>query len=90
MEIERSFKVNNSLGLHARAAARIIELGKHFSARLYLRKEDTEVDGDGILSILSLACTKGTTVKARINGEDAEAFMEALENLFVNKFGEKL
>ncbi len=89
MEIERAFTVINSLGIHARAAARIVELGKLFNSRLYLRREGMEVEGDGILSILSLACTRGTTLHARIEGKDAKAFMEALEDLIADKFGEK-
>ncbi len=90
MEIERELKINNSLGLHARAAAKIVELGKLFSSRLYLKKEDKEVDGEAILSILSLAFTRGTVVQVRIIGEDAESFMQALEELFLNNFGEEL
>jgi phosphocarrier protein HPr len=89
MEIERAFTVINSLGIHARAAARIVELGKLFNSRLYLRREGMEVEGDGILSILSLACTRGTTIHARIEGKDAKTFMEALEKLIADKFGEK-
>lgn len=90
MEIERELKVTNSLGLHARAAVKIVELGKRFSSRLYLKKETREIDGEAILSILSLACGKGTTVRARIRGDDAESFMQALEDLFINRFGEDL
>lgn len=89
MEIERELKISNSLGLHARAAAKIVELGKLFRSNLYLKKENKEVDGEGILSILSLAGSKGTTVHAKISGEDAESFMKALEELFKNKFGEE-
>lgn len=90
MEIERELIINNSLGLHARAAAKIVELGKLFNSRLYLKKENKEVNGEGILSILTLAGTKGTIVQVRIIGEDAESFMQALEDLFMNKFGEDL
>lgn len=88
MEIERTLEIRNSLGLHARAAARVVELGKSFTSRLYLGKSDLEVDAEGVLSILSLSCPKGTRVRARIVGDDAWAFMEALERLFENRFGE--
>ena len=53
-----------------------------------LRKNEQEVDGTSILSILTLSCPKGTEIQARIVGEDSEAFMEALEELFEQKFGE--
>lgn len=88
MEIERVLEIRNSLGLHARAAARVVELGKSFNSRLYLRKNDLEVDADGVLSILSLSCPRGTRIRARIVGDDAVRFMEALERLFENRFGE--
>lgn len=81
-------EIRNFLGLHARAAARIVELGKSFDSRLYLSKNNLEVDTDGVLSILCLSCPKGTSIRARIVGEDAGAFMEALERLFENRFGE--
>lgn len=84
----KTLKVSNSLGLHARAAAKIVELVKQHDSRLYLRKDDQEVDGSSILSILTLACPKGTEVEARAEGKDSERLLEALENLFDDKFGE--
>jgi len=47
------------------------------------------VDGSSILSILTLSCPKGTEVEVKIVGEDSEAFMESLTELFSNKFGEE-
>jgi len=84
----KNFKIRNKLGLHARAAAKIVELGKHYQAELFLRKGDQEVDGSSILSILTLSCPMGTEVEARIKGEDSYDFMEALGELFDGKFGE--
>jgi len=84
----KTLKVTNSLGLHARAAAKIVELVKQHDSQLYLRKDDQEVDGSSILSILTLACPKGTEIEARAEGKDSERLLRALENLFANKFGE--
>ncbi len=91
MELTRTFKIPNELGLHARAAGKIVELGHGFCSKLFLSKDghDQEVDGSSILSILTLACPKGTGINARIVGEDAEEFMEALNDLLEQKFGEK-
>jgi 16S rRNA (cytidine1402-2'-O)-methyltransferase len=88
VESVRRLKVRNSLGLHARSAAKIVELGKQYHSRLFLRKDGEEVDGSSILSILTLACPKGTEMEARIVGEDSERFMEKLCELFERKFGE--
>jgi 16S rRNA (cytidine1402-2'-O)-methyltransferase len=86
----RTLKVKNSLGLHARSAAKIVELGKKYRSRLFLKKDGEEVDGSSILSILTLACPKGTEMEVRIVGEDSEHFMEQLSELFEQRFGEKI
>ena len=88
MEGSKTLKVTNNLGLHARAAAKIVELVKRHKAQLFLRKDDQEVDGSSILSILTLACPKGTEVEARAIGEDSENLLKELELLFEGKFGE--
>lgn len=89
VESVRRLKVRNSLGLHARSAAKIVELGRRYRSHLFLRKDGEEVDGSSILSILTLACPKGTEMEARIVGEDSERFMEKLSELFERRFGEK-
>lgn len=88
MELKRTLQIANDLGLHARAAAKIVELAGRFDARLYLTKDGDEVEGGSILSILTLACPKGTELVVRTDGEEAEALMEALCRLFEEKFGE--
>jgi phosphocarrier protein len=88
MELTERIKIKNKLGLHARAAAKIVDLSNQYQSELFLRKDANEVDGSSILSILTLACPKGTEVEARIVGEDSESFMKELKDLFEQKFGE--
>jgi phosphotransferase system HPr (HPr) family protein len=88
MEMVRRLKIRNSLGLHARAAAKIVELSDRYESNLFLKKDERQVDGSNILSILTLACPKGTEMEVRIIGEDSEQFMMELEALFQGKFGE--
>ena len=88
MELVRTIQIQNELGLHARAAGKIVELGNQYSSQLFLKKDGKEVDGSSILSILTLSCPKGTEIQAKIVGEDSEAFMEMLRDLFEQKFGE--
>lgn len=88
MEMVRRLKIRNSLGLHARAAAKIVELADRYESNLLLKKDGRQVDGSNILSILTLACPKGTEMEVRIVGEDSEQFMAELDALFQGKFGE--
>jgi phosphotransferase system enzyme I (PtsI) len=88
MEEKRLLTVSNELGMHARAAGQIVELANRHGTQLYLKKDGREVDGSSILSILSLACPKGAEIEARAVGESAGQFMDELEQLFRDKFGE--
>jgi phosphocarrier protein HPr len=88
MELTKKIKIKNDLGLHARAAAKIVKLGNDYKSQLFLKKGDREADGSSILSILTLSCPKGTEIEARIVGEDSAAFMEGLRGLLDQKFGE--
>ena len=89
MERTKRLKIVNDLGLHGRAAAKIVELSSQFNSKLYLKKDNhKEVDGTSILSILTLACPKGSEIQARAVGEDSEILLEKLSGLFEEKFGE--
>ena len=81
-------KISNDLGLHGRAAAKIVELVSQYKSKLYFMKDGNEVDGSSILCILTLACQKGTEIQARAVGEDSEELMASLDSLFNEKFGE--
>ena len=89
MEKIKRLKIENDLGLHGRAAAKIVELVNKHNSKLYFKKDGhDEVDGSSILSILTLACAKGTEIQARTIGDDSEELIETLSLLFKNKFGE--
>jgi phosphocarrier protein len=88
MELVKKLEIENELGLHGRAAAKIVELAKQYKSYLFFTKDDKEVDGSSILSILTLACPKGTGVQVRIVGEDSKELLEKLSELFEQKFGE--
>jgi phosphotransferase system HPr (HPr) family protein len=87
--IERKLPVNNGLGLHARVAARIAETIKQYDCTVTLSKDDLEVDGDSVLSILTLDAPMGTVLLAKAQGDQAEEALSALENLFSERFGEE-
>lgn len=88
MELQKKLIIGNDLGLHARAAAKIVSLSREYESELFLSKDGHEVDGGSILSILTLACPKGTEIGVRVVGEDPEELMTKLTALFEQKFGE--
>jgi phosphocarrier protein len=88
MELVRTLRLRNDLGLHARAAARIVTMASQCASSLTFRKDGMEVDGSSILSILTLSCPKGSDVEVRVVGKDAEELMQRLEELFEDRFGE--
>lgn len=78
----------NSLGLHARAAAKLVHLAKTFASEVKLGKAGDFVDGKSIMSLLLLEAPVGTTLSLQVEGEDeAEAFV-AIERLIGDRFGE--
>jgi phosphocarrier protein HPr len=88
MELKKKLIIDNDLGLHARAAAKIVALSREYESKLFLSKDGHEVDGGNILSILTLACPKGTEIEVRVVGEDSEELMTKLTALFEQRFGE--
>jgi phosphotransferase system HPr (HPr) family protein len=89
---ERRVTIPNRLGLHARAAARLVRRAAQFDSRVELLREDTgeAADGKSILSVLLLAASRGTCLVIKTEGEDEERAVNALVELVEQKFGEEL
>jgi len=86
--LERRVVIRNKLGLHARASARFVTTANSFSSHIYLIKDGVEVSGKSIMGIMMLAAGKGTEIRMRADGPDAEEALDALENLVNDRFGE--
>lgn len=86
---KKELLIENKLGLHARAAAQIVKSASGFSSKIILSKDNLEVDGKSIMGIMMLAAAKGSSVTLQAQGDDEEAAVAGLEQLFKNKFGEK-
>lgn len=86
--IERDIEIKNKLGLHARAAAKLVHTAARFRSDIKIRKGDEEVDGKSILGILLLAAGRGTTITVKANGEDEVDAVDAIEKLIDAKFDE--
>ncbi len=79
----------NRLGLHARAAAKLVATAKTFSSRVTLAREGNAVDGKSIMNILLLAAPVGSVLELTVEGDDeAEAFA-AIDALIQDRFGEE-
>ncbi len=78
----------NELGLHARAAARFVQVASLYRSRITLSKDGRAVDGKSILGILMLAGAPGDRLVLSAEGEDETQAVEALEALVVSRFGE--
>ena len=82
------FTIINDKGLHARAAARFVEVVERFQSEVTVEKDGLEASGNSIMGLLMLAASKGTKIKVTSNGEDSEELISALDNLIKSKFGE--
>ncbi len=86
--IERHFEIKNKLGLHARAAAKLVHTAARFASDIKIRKGDEEVDGKSILGILLLAAGRGSVITVKANGPDEQEAVDALQQLIDAKFDE--
>ena len=86
--IRRELRIQNRLGLHARAAARFVHAASGFRSRVTAGRDGRVMDGKSILGILLLAASQGTTIEVTTEGEDEEAAMAALAALVEGGFGE--
>lgn len=80
--------IKNRLGLHARAAAKLVEAAEPFKSKLVMLKNDLEADVRSILELISLGCPYNTEVLIVADGDDAMEAIEALSSIIENRFGE--
>lgn len=86
--IEREVEIINRLGLHARAAAKLVHTAAAFRSRVTLIKDGEEVDAKSILGLLLLAAAQGSKIILRTEGEDQDAALTAVCALIADRFGE--
>jgi len=86
---EREFDILNRLGLHARAAAKLVRLANEFASEILVAKDGMEVNGKSIMGVLMLAAPKDAKILIRANGPDAEEAVAAIGELIAGKFGEE-
>jgi phosphocarrier protein len=87
--IIKTFEIINKLGLHARPAAKMVEIAKRYEASIYFERDGREANGRSLLGLLTLACPMGSRITVRAEGADAEEAVESLGRLIAGKFGEE-
>ncbi|MEM7254595.1 MAG: HPr family phosphocarrier protein [Pseudomonadota bacterium] len=81
-------EIVNRLGLHARAAAKVVELAGVYACSIALVKDGRRVDAKSIMSVMMLAATMGSTVEIETDGVDEDEAMKAMVALVGERFGE--
>ncbi len=85
----RQVYIQNKLGLHARASARLVSAASCYVSEITLAKDEVEVNAKSIMGIMMLAASKGTHLILGAEGHDAEEALDAIEQLINNRFGEE-
>ena len=86
--VSATLRVVNRLGLHARAAAKLVRLAGRFESDIVLRSGPREADAKSIMAVLMLAGTEGTELEVEVRGRDAQAALESVRALLAERFGE--
>ncbi len=87
--IEKTFTIVNSLGLHARPAAMVVQTANRFRSEVQFEKDGLQINAKSIMGVLTLAAGKGASVVVICEGEDAPAALAALARVFESGFGER-
>lgn len=87
--MERDVTIINKLGLHARAAAKLVTTASGFASDIQVRKDGREVSGKSIMGVMMLAAAQGSRITLVAQGDDAEAALDELEALIKDRFGEE-
>lgn len=86
--IRKEIEIVNKLGLHARAAAKLVGCAGSFASQVQLERSGQRVNGKSIMGVMMLAAAKGSTVTLLVEGDDEAAACAALEQLIADRFGE--
>lgn len=87
--LRQTVTIVNKLGLHARAAAKLVRLASSFESEIQIKRQQREVNGKSIMGVMLLAAGKGTEVELSISGSDEADALDELTKLIANRFGEE-
>ncbi len=82
------FTIVNQLGLHARAATKLVQLASKFPCEIEITREDQNANGKSVMGVLLLCGSKGTVLEVRAVGDRAQECVDAIGELIAGRFGE--
>ena len=89
--VSREVVVSNKLGLHARPAMQFVDVANGFTSNIIVKRggdEPWEADGKSVMHMITLEAVEGTPLRIEADGDDAQQAVDALAQLFEDKFGE--
>ena len=86
--VKREIRVVNKLGLHARASAKLTQLASSFKSAVWIARNGRRVNAKSIMGVMMLAAGIGSTLELETDGPDEQEALDALEQLFLQRFGE--
>jgi phosphocarrier protein len=86
--ISTQVTIINKLGLHARAAAKLVAVTNGYASEILVGKEGNLVDGKSIMSVMMLAANQGTQLDLQIQGEDEQEALDAISDIIERRFDE--
>jgi phosphocarrier protein len=86
--LDKQVEIINKLGLHARAAAKLVSCANSFSCNVHLNRNGQRVNGKSIMGVMMLAANQGSTLLLEVDGSDEQEAMQALTSLISERFGE--
>ncbi len=86
--ISETITIINKLGLHARAASKLVNCVSQFESEVSITKKGNRVNAKSIMGVMMLAASKGVKLELEIDGDDEQACHDALVELINNRFGE--
>ena len=87
--IEKIAKIQNKLGLHARAASQFVKIAQEYASQITVSSQSATANGKSIMNMMLLQATCGTEITLKVEGEDEQIAVESLLKLIDQKFGEE-
>ena len=87
--ITRQITIINKLGLHARAAAKLVNCASGFRSSVFIERNSQRVNGKSIMGVMMLAASQGSDLKIEVSGYDETDAISAIEALIQDRFGEE-
>ena len=87
--ITKKLTILNKLGLHARAAAKVVSMANEFESTITITKDGKNADARSIMKLLMLSASQGSRIRIEVDGTDQKDAMTSIEKLFNNKFDEQ-